>query len=75
MWLVNTFVEFKVPKRLQSKPGEGGSKYYSVYRVVATLMYMNQPYDQIMKLDIIQALTYIQAYGKVTSEPKKKAKH
>lgn len=36
---------------------------------------MNQPYEQIMKLDIIQALTYIQAYGKVTSEPKKKAKH
>ena len=64
-----------MPKRLQSKPGEGGSKYYSIYRIVATLMYMHQPYEQIMKLDIIQALTYIQAYGKVTSEPKKKAKH
>lgn len=73
--MVNTFVEFKVPKRLQAKPGESGSKYYSVYRIVATLMYMNQPYEQIMKLDIIQALTYIQAYNKITSEPKKKAKH
>ena len=71
----NTFAEFKVPKRLQAKPGESGSKYYSIYRIVATLMYMNQPYEQIMKLDIIQALSYIQAYNKITSEPKKKAKH
>lgn len=38
-------------------------------------MYMNQPRSEILQLDIIQALTYIQAYNKVTSEPKKKAKH
>ncbi len=68
----NTFAEFKIPKRLQSK-GEGGSKYYSVFKIIATLMYMNQPRSEILQLDIIQALTYIQAYSKVTSEPKKKS--
>lgn len=71
----NTFAEFKIPKRLQAKNGDGGTKYYSVFKIIATLMYMNQPRGEILQLDIIQALTYIQAYNKVTSEPKKKAKH
>lgn len=68
----NFFVQFKVPKRLQSKDGAGSNRAYSIYKIIAQLMYMHQPLSDILELDIFEALSYIQAYSSILSPKKKK---
>jgi len=66
-----------VPKRLQSKSDNDDNKnvrFYSVYKVIATLMYMNQPLSEILQLDIVEAQTLIQAYNSIRTPQKKNKK-
>jgi len=62
-----------VPRALKAKNGEGGGKYYSIYTLIAQLMYMNQPLDQIMTLDVYEAMMLVKSYSKI-SNPKEKKK-
>lgn len=62
-----------MPSALKSKNGEGSGKYYSIYNIIAQLMYMNQQLDQILELDVFEALLYIKYYSKISNpKPKKK---
>lgn len=66
-----------MPKRLQSKSDNDDNKnvrFYSVYKVIATLMYMNQPLSEILQLDIVEAQTFIQAYNSIRTPQKKNKK-
>lgn len=66
------FAQFKVPKRLQAEDGQGSTRAYSIYKIIGELMYMNQQLPDILELDIIEALSLIQAYNKIMNPPKKK---
>jgi len=70
---LSSFVAFKVPRALKSKDKSGSSKYYSIYNLIAQLMYMNQQLDQILELDVFDAMMMIKSYARITNpKPKKK---
>lgn len=68
-WL-RFFETFKIPKRLQAKNG-GSTKFYSIYKIIASLMLLNQPLSEILKMDIIDAMSFIQAAANLRN-PKQK---
>lgn len=69
----SSFVAFKVPRSLKSKDKSGSSKYYSIYNLIAQLMYMNQQLNQILDLDVFDAMMMIKSYARITNpKPKKK---
>ena len=62
-----------MPRALKSKDNSGSSKYYSIYNLIAQLMYMNQQLDQILDLDVFDAMMMIKSYARISNpKPKKK---
>ena len=62
-----------MPRALKSKDNSGSSKYYSIYNLIAQLMYMNQQLNQILDLDVFDAMMMIKAYARISNpKPKKK---
>lgn len=62
-----------MPRALKSKDNSGNSKYYSIYNLIAQLMYMNQQLNQILDLDVFDAMMMIKSYARITNpKPKKK---
>ena len=62
-----------MPRALKSKDNSGSSKYYSIYNLIAQLMYMNQQLNQILDLDVFDAMMMIKSYARITNpKPKKK---
>lgn len=65
------FAAFNIPKRLQSKSG-ASNRFYSIYKIIASLMMtLHQPYSEILQMDIVDAMSFIQAATSLRS-PKKK---
>lgn len=67
----SSFVAFKVPRALKSKDNSGNSKYYSIYNLIAQLMYMNQQLNQILDLDVFDAMMMIKSYARITNPNQK----